>query len=166
MLETNRLLIKKFSVDDAPFILELLNTSSWLAFIGDRGIKTLADARQYILNGPLKSYNQNGYGAYLISLKETNVSIGMCGLFKREFLDNPDIGFALLPQYAGNGYGYESAKAVLTYARIDLGLPCVMGITKPTNQASIRLLEKLGLQAAEPPYIVLNGEENLLFRTP
>ena len=166
MLETNRLFIGEFSVDDAPFILELLNTPSWLAFIGDRGVRTLADAEQYILNGPLKSYEQMGFGAYLVTLKQTNVSIGMCGLFKREFLENPDIGFAFLPEYAGNGYGYEAALGVMSYAQNELGISHILGITKPTNQASIRLLEKLGLRVDEPPYVVLNGEENLLFRMP
>jgi RimJ/RimL family protein N-acetyltransferase len=165
MLETNRLLIRPFVVDDAPFILDLLNTPSWLAFIGDRGVRTLVDAQEYILNGPLKSYEQYGYGSYLVRIKDTSLSIGMCGLFKRESLEHPDIGFAFLPDYAGNGYGYESAAAVMAYARDELGLSVILGITKPTNGASIRLLQKLGLHLAEPPYISLNGEENLLFRT-
>ena len=109
MLETERLQIVKFSEEDAPFVFELLNTPAWIQFIGDRGVRTLEEARQYIVNGPLKSYEQFGFGPYLVRLKESDRPIGLCGLFKRETLEDVDIGFALLPAYAGNGYAYEAA---------------------------------------------------------
>ncbi len=163
MLETDRLLIDKFSVDEAAFVLELLNTPSWLAFIGDRGVRTLDDAHQYILNGPLKSYERFGFGPYVVKLKSHAVPIGLCGLHKRETLDDIDIGFAFLPEYAGKGYGYESASAVLNYAATVLGLTRITGITKPTNQNSIRLLEKLGLQFEKKINFSADGKESLLF---
>ena len=163
MLETDRLLILPFSVDDADFILALLNTPSWLTFIGDRGIKTASDAQQYIVDGPLKSYAQYGFGPYVVKLKNSNVPIGLCGLHKRLTLADIDIGFAFLPEYAGKGYGYEAASATITYARDVLGLTRITGITKPTNQHSIRLLEKLGLQFEKPINFSADGKESLLF---
>ena len=163
VLETDRLLIDEFSVDDAAFMLELLNTPTWLQFIGDRGVKTLDEARQYILNGPIKSYNQFGFGPYVVKLKASGLPIGLCGLHRRETLDDIDIGFAFLPEYAGKGYGYESASAVLIYAATDLGLTRVTGITRRTNHNSIRLLEKLGLQFEKEIQFRPVGEKSLLF---
>lgn len=163
MLETDRLLLEKFSVADAAFILELVNTHAWLEFIGDRNVHTLDEARQYILNGPLKSYEQHGFGAYLVKLKASGVPVGMCGLFKREILDDADIGFAFLPDYVAKGYGYESALAVVTYAANQLGLTRITGITSASNQYSIRLLEKLGLRFEKKIRFREDGEESLLF---
>ncbi|QDK81672.1 GNAT family N-acetyltransferase [Spirosoma sp. KCTC 42546] len=165
MLETDRLLIDKFTIEDAPFILELLNTPSWLTFIGDRGVRNLDDARQYIQNGSIKSYEEHGFGPYRVALKSNGVSIGMCGLFKRDTLEDIDIGFALLPGYVGKGYGYEVANAVMTYARDVLGAARIVGITNPDNQNSIHLLEKLGLRF-ERPVRLTTGDEVLLFGTP
>ena len=163
MLETERLIINKFSVDDAAFVLELLNTPDWLAFIGDRNVHTLDDAKQYILTGALTSYDRFGFGPYIVKLKSNNVPIGICGLYKRDALPDVDIGFAFLPAYAGKGYGYESASAVLTYAKTVLGLTRMTGITKPTNQNSIRLLEKMGLRFEKKISFGNNGQESLLF---
>lgn len=163
MLETDRLLLEKFSVADAAFILELVNTPAWLQFIGDRNVHTLDDARQYILNGPLKSYEQHGFGAYLVKLKASGIPIGMCGLFKREMLDDADIGFAFLPDYMAKGYGYESSLAVMTYAADQLGLTRITGITSAANQYSIRLLEKLRLRFEKKIRFREDGEESLLY---
>jgi RimJ/RimL family protein N-acetyltransferase len=166
MIETERLLLVKFSVDDAAFVLELFNTLSWIQFIGDRGVRTLADAKHYILEGPLKSYEQLGFGPYLVKLKTNGLPIGLCGLYKRDVLDDPDIGFAFLPEYTGNGYGFESASAVMAYARNVLGLTRIVGITLPTNQRSIHLLEKLGLRVEKKISIKADGGESLLFSLP
>lgn len=163
MIETDRLLVEKFSVEDAAFVLELLNTPNWLQFIGDRNVRTLDEAKQYILNGPLKSYEQFGFGPYLVKLKSHAISIGLCGLHKREKLNDIDIGFAFLPDYAGKGYGYEAASAVMNYGATVLGLTRVTGITKPTNHNSIRLLEKLGLQFEKRINFSADGKESLLF---
>ncbi len=116
-----------------------------MRFIGDKGVRTLEDARNYILQGPVRSYEQFGFGLFLVELKEAAVSIGMCGLLKRETLADVDIGFALRPAFSGQGYGSEAAGATLTYAEEELGLKRIVAITSPDNDASIALLEKLGL---------------------
>src|SRR5688572_6108430 len=115
--ETERLLITEFTFDDATFIQELVNTPSWIENIGDRNVKSEKDAKRYLENGPLKSYNEHGFGLYKVTLKETNLPIGMCGLIKRDMLEDVDIGFAFLPAYEGKGYGFESSSAVLNFAR-------------------------------------------------
>jgi len=146
VLETDRLVLRWLSTDDAEFILELLNDPSFLRFIGDKGVRTLADARQYILNGPVEMYVRLGHGLYLVELKEGGIPVGMCGLIKRDGLDHVDIGFAFLPQYRAQGYAYEAASAVMTYGKDVLGLKRIVAITSPDNDASGRLLEKLGLR--------------------
>ena len=145
ILETERLLLRQFSTGDAEFILELLNEPSFIQNIGDRGIHTLADASSYILSGPVASYAKNGFGLYLVLSKETDESIGMCGLIKRDGLDDVDIGYALLPRFWSRGYAVESALAVKAYAKDVIGLKRIVAITDPTNEGSIRVLEKLGL---------------------
>ncbi|MBN8824962.1 MULTISPECIES: GNAT family N-acetyltransferase [unclassified Spirosoma] len=163
MFETDRLLLQEFTFEDAPFILELLNTPAWLRFIGDRGVRTLDDARQYILNGPLHSYEQHGFGPYLVRLKEDGLPIGMCGLFKRDTLEDMDIGFAYLPEHIGKGYGLEAAATVMNFARDGLKATRIVGVVDPQNANSIRLLEKLGMHFVQA--IRLNGhdEESWLF---
>ncbi|WP_080057801.1 GNAT family N-acetyltransferase [Spirosoma aerolatum] len=163
MFETDRLLLQKFTFEDAPFILQLLNTAAWLRFIGDRGVRTLDDACLYIRNGPLQSYEQHGFGPYLVRLKENEQPIGMCGLFKRDTLEDMDIGFAYLPEHVGKGYGLEAATAVMDFARNELNATRIVGVVDPQNANSIRLLEKLGLRFVRA--IRLNGheEESWLF---
>lgn len=147
-------------------MLELLNTPLWMQFIGDRGVRTLSDARQYIIDGALKSYDQYGFGPYRVIEKASGLSIGMCGLFRRDTLDAPDVGFSFLPGYIGKGYGFESASAVMRYASSVLGLPRVLGITAASNHNSIRLLEKLGLCFEKKISFRADCEESLLFGTP
>ncbi|HKY55243.1 MAG TPA: GNAT family N-acetyltransferase [Anaerolineales bacterium] len=146
ILETERLILRQFSTDDADFILKLLNEPSFIQNIGDRGVRTLEDARSYILRVPIASYEQNEFGLYLVSLKETGESIGMCGLIKREMLEDVDIGYAFLPRFWSKGFAVEAALAVKEYARKVIGLKRLVAITDPENQASIRVLEKIGLR--------------------
>jgi RimJ/RimL family protein N-acetyltransferase len=146
VLETERLLLRQFSTKDAGFILRLLNEPSFIQNIGDRGVRTLEDARAYLLNGPLASYAQNGFGLYLVVLKETGESIGMCGLIRRQGLEDVDIGYAFLPEFWSRGYAVESAEAVKAYARDVVGLKRLVAITDPANAGSIRVLEKIGLR--------------------
>lgn len=146
ILETERLLLRQFSIDDADFILRLLNEPSFIQNIGDRGVRTLEDARSYILRVPIASYEKNGFGLYLVILKESGASIGMCGLIRREALEDVDIGYAFLPEYWSRGYAVEAALAVKEYARDVIGLKRLVAITDPENQASIRVLEKIGLR--------------------
>ena len=115
VLETDRLILRWMSAGDAPFILELVTEPSWLRFIGDRGVRTPDDAREYIRKGPVDMYARLGFGLYLTERKEDGVPIGICGLLKRESLDDVDLGFANLPRFWGEGYAYEAALAVIAY---------------------------------------------------
>ena len=146
LLETERLILRELTFDDAPFILTLLNDPSFLRYINDKNVRNLEDARQYMLNGPMASYARNGFGLYLVELKDTAVPIGLSGLLKREELPDADIGFAFLPDYWGKGFAFESACAVMSDARERLGLKRVLAIVMPDNDASIKLLEKLGMR--------------------
>jgi RimJ/RimL family protein N-acetyltransferase len=146
VLETDRLILRWLSPDDDAFILKLLNEPSFIRFIGDKSVRTIEDARKYILNGPVESYKQFGFGLYAVELKESNVPIGMCGILKRDTLSHPDIGFAFLSAYWNQGYAFESAAAVLKHARKILGLNQILAITTPDNEASAKLLRKIGLR--------------------
>lgn len=145
VLETERLLLRPFTTDDAPFVLTLLNEPSFLRFIGDKKVRNLDDARQYLLNGPIASYNAHGFGLLLVELKDSKTPVGMCGLLKREELPDPDIGFAFIPDYWGKGFAFEAATAVMNDARETLKLKRILAIVDPVNDASIKLLERLGL---------------------
>jgi RimJ/RimL family protein N-acetyltransferase len=144
ILETTRLRLRTLSVDDAEFIRELLNDPGFLRHIGDRKVRTAADARDYILRGPIDSYARHGFGLYLVELKDSRKPIGICGLLKRDWLEDPDIGFAFLARFTSMGFGYESAAAVLAFGRQTCGLSRVAAITSPDNVASIGLLTRLG----------------------
>jgi len=145
ILETERLLVRQLSLEDAPFILQLVNEPSFIQNIGDRGVRTLSDAEKYIENGPIASYARNGFGLCLVTLKESGESIGMCGLIKREALEDVDIGYAFLPKFWSKGYAFEAAQAFKQYAREVVGLTRLVAIVDPNNQGSIRVLEKLGM---------------------
>jgi RimJ/RimL family protein N-acetyltransferase len=147
ILETERLILRHLSPeDDAQFILKLVNEPSFLHYIGDKGVRTLADARRYVVDGPLKSYEQNGFGLYKVELKIDATPIGICGLVKRNALADADVGFAFLPEYWNKGYAVESAAAVMKYARETLRLGRILAITTPDNEASAKLLGKIGLR--------------------
>ncbi len=146
MIETERLILCELSPDDAEFILGLLNQPSFLRHIGDKGVRTLDQARDYILNGPVDSYRRHGFGLYLVEARDSQIPMGICGLLKREILDDVDVGFAFVPEFWSRGYGFESASAVMAHARDALGLERVVAVVSPGNRASIRLLEKLGLK--------------------
>ena len=163
VLETDRLILRWLSINDAEFILELLNDPSWLRFIGDKGVRTLEDARDYILNGPVAMYTRLGFGLYLTELKEGGVPIGICGLIKRDSLEDVDIGFAFLPRFWAKGYAYESASAVMAYGKHVLGLKRIVAITAPDNHSSAKLLEKLGLQFERMIKFSNDAQEDRLF---
>lgn len=146
VIETERLILRKFTLDDATFMLELLNTPMWLRFIGDRGVRTIEEAENYLSDGNIKSYQEYGFGFYVVVIKGTNESIGICGIKKREELVDIDIGFGFLPQFIGKGYGYEAASATLDYALNFLKIKRIVAIVDPENVASISLIKKIGLQ--------------------
>jgi ribosomal-protein-alanine N-acetyltransferase len=146
ILETERLIVRRLCNDDAEFILNLLNQPSFLRYIGDKGVRNIEGAVDYIQTGPIASYERFGFGLYLVELKDTGAPVGMCGLLKRDSLPDVDVGFAFLPDYWSQGLAFEAAAAVMTYAREVLGLRRIVAITSLDNDASIRLLEKIGLR--------------------
>lgn len=161
VLETDRLILRWLTPDDAAFILELLNEPAWIRYIGDKSVHTLEDAKNYILTGPMKMYSQFGFGLFLVERKEGSSPIGMCGLIKRDTLDNVDIGFAFLSRYQTQGYGFESASATLKYGHEQLDMERILAITSLDNHASSRLLEKIGMKYEGT--IFLDKEELKLF---
>lgn len=153
VIETQRLVLDELTTDDAEFILELVNEEPFVRFIGDKGVRNHDDACQYILTGPVASYERHGHGLYRVALKEGMVPIGICGMLKRDGLDHPDLGFAFFERHWFRGYASEAAAAVLEHSRTSLGHRRVLAITSPDNAASIRLLTKLGF--------VLEGSKRL-----
>jgi RimJ/RimL family protein N-acetyltransferase len=146
IIETERLFLRHLSADDAEFILELINEPGWIQNIGDRGIRTKDAAIAYILNGPVAAYEKFGFGLWLVGLKESEVSIGICGLIKRDSLEDIDIGFAFLERFWSKGYAVESARAVMDYGQNTLGLNRIVAITVSDNLDSIKVLEKIGMR--------------------
>lgn len=165
MLQTDRLELKKISLMDAPFILELFNSPGWKQYIGDRNVHNIEDAENYIRDKYLPSFKINGYGSFVCVLKETGEIIGSCGLYKRENLNHPDIGFAFLPQFFGKGYAFEAASKIMTYAKTTLKIPKILGFTTKNNKASIALLHKIGLVENGVYQFEDDDEELLLFST-
>jgi RimJ/RimL family protein N-acetyltransferase len=145
VLETERLVLRRLTLDDAPVILKLVNEPSWLRFIGDKGVRSLEDARRYLESGPLDMYSRLGYGLFLVETKEGGAQIGMCGLIKRDTLPDVDVGYALFPEYWGKGYAIEAVAAVLAYGHDTHGLQRILAIVSPDNDSSIRVLTKAGL---------------------
>ncbi len=145
VVETERLVLRRLSPEtDADFILELLNEPSFLRYIGDRGVRSAADARRYVRDGPVDSYARHGFGLNAVVLKTDDTAIGIAGVLRRDELDDPDLGFAFLPRYWSCGYAVEASTGVMTHAAEVLRLERVLAITSPDNERSIRLLEKLG----------------------
>ena len=146
VLTTPRLTLRRLSPDDAEFIVELLNDPAFIQFVGDKAVRNADDARRYILEGPVASYERNGFGLWMVELRDSGLAVGMCGLLKRESLADVDIGFAFLPAYRSQGYAFESASAVLDYGRTEFGLRRIVAITDPENAGSLRVLQKIGMR--------------------
>ncbi len=177
ILETERLVLREITEADDEFILELLNQPSFIRFIGDRNVKTLESAREFIETRYRKSYAENGFGLYLVELKpgvmptaichrSTATPIGICGFVRREGLPDADIGFAFLPQFEKNGFAFESASAVMKYGREKLNLEKVLAITTEDNHGSIRLLEKIGFRFERLIKLPHDAEQLKLFSYP
>lgn len=163
ILSSTRLRLREIAADDAPFILALLNSQPFLDHIGDRGVRTPEDALRYIENNVHGSYRQHGFGLWLIERRSDDASLGICGLLQRDYLEFPDVGYALLPEHFGSGYATEAAGAALAHGRNVLGHSVIGAIVSPGNLPSVRVLEKIGLAlqreipASEP------GRKLLLF---
>lgn len=163
VLETERLILRHMEESDAEFILGLLNEPSFLRYIGDKGVRTLDDAREYIVGGPRASYQEHGFGLYLTERREDLAPMGICGLVKRPKLEAPDIGFAFVPAYWARGFASEAAAAVMAHGRGVLGLPRIVAITSMDNEASARVLAKIGLVPSKVIRLVEGGPEVRLF---
>jgi len=163
VIETERLILRKFILDDAAFMLEMLNTPTWLRFIGDRNVRTLEEAEQYLLNGNIRSYQEYGFGFYVVVIKESQECIGICGMVKREGLEDVDIGFAFFQQFMGKGYGYEAASATLKYAFKNLKIKRIVAIVDPENEVSIALIKKIVLQFEKMVSLSPNAIDLMLF---
>ncbi|WP_140634858.1 GNAT family N-acetyltransferase [Methylibium rhizosphaerae] len=163
VLETPRLTLRRLAEGDDAFILELLNEPGWLRYIGDKGVRCLDDARRYISQGPMAMYERVGFGLWLVQRTADGVPLGICGLIRRDGLDDVDIGFAFLARYGSMGYAHEAASACMAHAREVLRLPRVVAITVAGNQASIRLLEKLGLRFEREINLPHSGEPLRLY---
>lgn len=157
ILHTSRLILRKFDLLDAPFVLKLVNGPSWLEYIGDKGVRNIDDASNYILNGPIAMYKKHGFGLFLTELKD-GTPIGMCGLIKRDTLDDVDIGFAFMPEFWKKGYAAEATAATLEFGFNTLNLERIVAIVSPNNEKSINLLQKIGLKAIDT--IRLTPESN------
>lgn len=144
-IKTERLTLRPFTLNDAEFIVDLVNQPSFIQNIRDVGVRTIADAEKYLENGPIASYARNGFGLLAVTLNDTGQPIGMCGLIKRDSLEDVDIGYAFLPKSWSRGYALESARAVMNHAKEALGLKRVVAIVDPNNAGSIRVLEKIGM---------------------
>jgi [ribosomal protein S5]-alanine N-acetyltransferase len=165
VLETPRLALREFVLEDAAFILQLVNEPGFLRFIGDKGVGNLEDARNYLRRGPIDSYHRNGFGLYATCLRSDAGAepLGMCGLVKREGLQDPDVGYAFLQRHWGRGYAVESAAAAIDYGTRTLKLPRILAITSPDNWGSIRVLEKIGMRFDRLIQWAEGGEQVKLF---
>lgn len=163
VLETARLRVRQLNLGDAPFILELLNDPLFLRFVGDKGVRTVEAARGYLEQGPLASYAKHGFGLWHVALKSSGEAIGMCGLIKRDVLEDVDVGFAYLPQFSGQGYATEAAAAALRHGYTQLGLKRIVAITAPDNVASQNVLKKIGLRHTQTIRLPAYKDDSYLF---
>jgi ribosomal-protein-alanine N-acetyltransferase len=163
-IETERLYLKRAKLEDSDFIFELLNSASWIKYIGDKKITTENRAKDYIQETLISSYDKNGFGLLIIKLKD-ETSIGLCGFLKRDYLKHADLGFALLQAYEGNGYAFEATYAIMEYGESELDLKKVMAICMETNQKSLQLLSKLGFKKINTIKPSETSEELLLLST-
>jgi [ribosomal protein S5]-alanine N-acetyltransferase len=162
--ETGRLSLRQLSHADAAFVLRLLNDPAFLRHIGDRGVRTLDDARRYLDEGPLASYREHGFGLFLVQRNADAVPVGMCGVLRRESLPAPDLGFAFLPEYTGHGYAVEAGRAVLVLARTRFALSRLLAIVSPENPASQAVLRRLGFVADGTVRLAPDADRLHLFR--
>jgi RimJ/RimL family protein N-acetyltransferase len=162
-LETERLALRELTVEDAGIMLALLTDERFIRYVGDRGVRTVEEAQQYLKDGPIDSYRRLGYGLYLAVRKADGLPAGICGLVKRDALPDPDLGYALLPGSRGAGLAREAGEAVVRHARDVLKLPRLLAIVTPSNYASIRILHRLGFRVVGPLRLAPGEPELRLF---
>ncbi len=163
VLETERLLIRHIHLGDAQFVIDLLNSRGWLDNIGDRNVKTIADAERYMRKKMIPDYEKSGFGMYGVESKSEEKLIGFSGLVDRPGLEGIDLGFAFLEEYQGMGFAFEANKAIVAHAK-DLGVKLLKAITLPSNISSRNLLEKLGFQLIKEFYMEKDPELLCLYQ--
>ena len=161
-LETVRLRLREMNEADAPFLLEVLNEPAFVRNVGDRGVRTVDDAAQYLRERVTASYEKFGFGMWLVEMKDTGQLLGICGLIKRDALEDVDLGFSFLERFWSRGFAYEAATSALGYGWSVAKLSRVVAIVAPHNAASIRLLEKLGFRFEKKVHLVPEGPELML----
>jgi len=164
-IDTERLYLRRAALEDADFIYALLNSPSWIQFIGDKGIFSTEKAIGYIQNSLWNSYDKNGFGLLVVCLKANDTPLGLCGFLQRDYLEHPDIGFAFLPSFEGKGFAFEAASAVMSHGASHLNLKRVYAICMETNEKSVRLLNRLGFQKTDVIKLNADSDELLLFST-
>lgn len=162
-METSRLLIRPLELSDAPFILEFFNSPTFIRFIGDRGVRTVEDAEEFLKAKALKFFKEYGWGTYLVSLKSDDRPIGTCGLYLRDELDGPDFGYGMLPEFEGKGYAFEFCSFLLEYFKKQMNTQEFLAIVQEENIRSTRLLDKLGFKAEKK--FMMGDEELVLYRS-
>ena len=163
ILTTERLVLCEFNTEDAPFVFSLVNSPDYIKYIVDRNVRSTEDAVEFIKKDFLQSYHLNGFGTFHLSLKETGIPIGSCGLKKREYLHFPDIGYVLLPEYYGLGYAFEIAQAVRQYGILQLGFTNIHAMILPENERSVHLIVKLNFQYDRDLILPVTGEKVSLY---
>ncbi|WP_226704991.1 GNAT family N-acetyltransferase [Microbulbifer elongatus] len=163
--KTERLRVSELTREDGALMLAILNDPDFIRNVADRGVRTLEQAQDYLECGPIASYREHNFGMYKVALQD-GTPIGLCGLVKRDFLEDVDIGYAFLPEYRGQGYALEAAQAVMDFARNTLALPRIVALVSPHNSASVRLLEKLGLRQERQITLPDEDSETLLLAWP
>jgi [ribosomal protein S5]-alanine N-acetyltransferase len=161
VIETPRLRLRWLRHTDAAFILELLTDPQFRANVGDRGVHDLQSARRYIEEGPVASYHRFGFGLYAVELKDAGVTVGLCGLLRRDSHPDVEIGFAMLPSARRRGYTFEAAAATLEFAFNELGLKRIVAITAPHNGTSMHILQRLGMHPEGRVHFTADGESQL-----
>ena len=165
VLETGRLQLRRLTTGDAEFLIEVFNDPAFIRFVGNRDIRTIDQAKEFLEKGPFESYRRHGFGHFLVTLKDAGTPIGICGFVKRDSLEDTDIGFSLLPEFRAQGYAFEAASALMDYAVHILGFNRIVAIASPENASSIRLLEKLGLRFERMVKLSEDGQTLSLFAT-
>ena len=158
ILASERLYIRKLTLNDAPFFFELVNDPDWIRFIGDRNVQTIDDAKDYLQNRIFKSYEDFGFGFYAAVLKSTHEVVGITGFVKRDELNDGDVGFAFLPKGRGKGYAFESTQALMNYGTNTFKFQKILAIANNDNERSHNLLKKLGFEFKK--YVKLYDEED------
>ena len=164
ILETSRLSLHEFKVADAAFLLNIMNQPAYHQYIGDRGLRSISDAEKYIREIFESAYEKRGFGFWIVKLKETKAPVGFAGLAVRDELEQPDVGYAIQQEHAGNGYAEEATRGVLEYIRNFLNLPLICAITSPDNKASINVLIKCGFHFERCAPVFEDNEELNIYK--